>query len=105
LWLDRLVEGGRLLVPLTIPMAPGLGKGMIVKIARQNGAFAAKMASFVAIYSCTSVREPQLEPLLGKSMSTGAIFKLKSLRRDQHDQSDTCIVHAKDFCLSSAEPA
>jgi len=105
IWLDRLADDGRLLLPLTIPMAPGLGKGMMVKIVRQEAAFAAKMATFVAIYSCTSVRDSQLEPLLGKSMSTGAMFKLKSLRRDQHDQSETCVVHAKEFCLSSTAPA
>ena len=104
LWLDRLTEGGRLLLPLTIPMAPGLGKGMMVRIARQNGGFSAKMASFVAIYSCTSVRNAQLEPLLGKAMSSGALFKLKSIRPDPHDPSDTCLVHSAGICLSAAEP-
>lgn len=105
MWLDRLAEGGRLLLPLTIPMAPGLGKGMMVKIVRHNGAFAAKMASFVAIYSCSSVRDAQLEPLLGKAMSTGAMFRIRSLRHDRHDQADNCLLHTQEFCLSSAEPA
>ncbi|MGB9233547.1 MAG: methyltransferase domain-containing protein [Terriglobales bacterium] len=105
MWLDRLAEGGRLLLPITIPMGPGLGKGMMVKVARQNGGFSAKMASFVAIYSCTSVRDSQLEPLLTKAMSTGALFKLRSIRREAHDPSDTCIVHSEATCLSAAEPA
>ena len=105
LWLDRLAEGGRLLLPLTIPMAPALGKGVIAKIVRHDSRFSATIASFVAIYNCTSARDPQLEPLLGKAMTTGGLFKLKSLRRDPHDQTDTCIVHAPALCLSSAEPA
>jgi len=102
-WLDRLAEGGRMLLPLTIPMGPGLGKGMMVKITRQCDSFHAKVASLVAIYSCTSVRETDVEPLLAKAMTTGVLFRLKSLRRDQHDQTDTCILHSRTFCLSSAE--
>src|SRR5262249_43441661 len=31
LWLDRLREGGRLLVPITVSMGPNLGKGVVVK--------------------------------------------------------------------------
>ena len=104
-WLTRLTEGGRLLLPLTIPMGPGLGKGVMVKVVRQNGGFSAKMASFVAIYSCTSVRDAQLEPLLAKAMSTGALFKLKSLRTEAHDPTNTCLVHSDAICLSAAEPA
>ena len=103
-WLDRLTEGGRLLLPITIPMAPGLGKGMMVKVVRQHDAFAAKMASFVAIYNCTSVRDAALEPLLTKAMTTGAMFKLKSLRTDTHEATDSCIVHGQSFCMSTAEP-
>jgi protein-L-isoaspartate(D-aspartate) O-methyltransferase len=102
-WLDRLNNGGRMVLPLTVPMGPLLGKGIMAKITRKEGTFAAQMVSFVAIYSCTSMRNPQLEPLLGKAMQTGALFKLKSLRRDAHDQADTCIVHAPEMCLSSAE--
>jgi len=104
MWLERLAEGGRLLLPITIPMGPGLGKGIMVKVVRQNRGFSARMASFVAIYSCTSVRDAQLEPLLGKAMSTGALFKLKSVRPEAHDPSDTCLVHSNAICLSAAEP-
>jgi hypothetical protein len=32
----------------------------------------ARVVSFVAIYSCSSIRNPKLEPLLGKAMASGA---------------------------------
>ncbi|MGH9641579.1 MAG: protein-L-isoaspartate O-methyltransferase family protein, partial [Terriglobales bacterium] len=104
-WLDRLNEGGRMILPLTVPMGPMLGKGIMAKITRKNGGYAAQMVSFVAIYSCSSVRDAQLEPLLAKAMGTGALFKLKSVRRDVHEQTDTCIVHSQAMCLSSSEPS
>jgi protein-L-isoaspartate(D-aspartate) O-methyltransferase len=104
-WLDCLGEGGRLLLPLTIPMAPGLGKGVMAKITRNGDSFTAKMAGFVAIYSCTSVRDPQIEAQLTQAMGSGALFKLKSVRRDDHSRGDTCIVHGEGLCISSSGPA
>ena len=104
-WLDRLNDGGRLLLPLTIPMAPTLGKGVMAKITRKNGAFSAQTNGFVAIYNCTTARNPQLEPLLTRAMTTGALFKLKSIRRDPHEPSETCLVHSEAVCISAVEPA
>jgi hypothetical protein len=43
------------------------------------------MGIIVAIYSCTSVRDPQLEPLLTKAIATKALLKLKSVRQDPHE--------------------
>jgi protein-L-isoaspartate(D-aspartate) O-methyltransferase len=105
-WLERLREGGRLVLPLTVPMgATGLGKGVVAKIVRQHGSFSAQVITFVAIYSCTSVRDPQLVPLLGKALATGALLKLKSVRRDPHEPADTCVLHGGEVCLSSADPS
>jgi protein-L-isoaspartate(D-aspartate) O-methyltransferase len=102
-WLDQLREGGRLVLPLTVAMGATLGKGVVAKIIRERGAFHAQVITFVAIYSCTSVRDPQLEALLGKAIGTGALLKLKSIRRAPHAPEETCLLHA-DVCLSSAEP-
>ncbi len=103
-WLERLREGGRMILPLTIPMGPQIGKGVMAKIGRKKAGFSAQMVSFVAIYSCTSARDPQLEPLLTKAMTTGALFKMKSVRLDAHDAGDSCIVHGQGVCISGAEP-
>jgi len=102
-WLDHLSEGGHLVLPLTIPMAPGLGKGVMARIVRQREGFAAKMVGFVAIYSCTSARDPQCEAQLRQAIASGALFKLKSVSRDDHPRTDACILHGEGICLSRLE--
>ena len=103
-WLEGLRQGGRLLVPLTVAMGMGmgasLGKGVMARITREANGYSAQMVTFVAIYSCTSVRDPQLEPALAKALSTMALMKMKSVRLDAHQPNDTCILHRPDVCLS-----
>ena len=93
------------MLPLTVTAAMGmganLGKAVFAKITREPDGFSARVVSFVAIYSCSSIRNPKLEPLLGKAMASGALFKLRRLRLDPHDLVDTCLVHTSDLCWSS----
>lgn len=100
LWLDRLRQGGRLLLPITVSMAPNLGKGVMLKIMRQPNGYAAQLVTFVAIYSATSARDPQREAVLGKALATGALMRVKSVRRDPHRPDDACVVHGDGVCLS-----
>jgi protein-L-isoaspartate(D-aspartate) O-methyltransferase len=100
LWLDRLSERGRMVVPLTVAIGSNLGKGVVAKVTRDGGGFAARVISFVMIYSCASARDAQLEPALGKAMGTGALMKMTCVRREPHEQEDNCIVHGSDACLS-----
>lgn len=69
-------------------MAPNLGKGVMLKIIRQPNGYATQLVSFVAIYSATSARDPQREAVLGKALAAGALMKVKSVRRDQHELED-----------------
>jgi protein-L-isoaspartate(D-aspartate) O-methyltransferase len=101
-WLDGLGPGGRMILPLTVAMGPTLGKGVMAKITRENDEFSARIVTFVAIYSCASVRDPQLEPLLAKALSGGSLMKMKSVRRDLHEPDNTCLVHSRGLCLSTA---
>ena len=105
-WLERLGQGGRMVLPITVARGTtGLGQGVMVKIVRKRGDFTADIVTYVAIYSCSSVRDPELELVLGKAIATGALMKLKSVRRDFHEPADTCLVHGREVCLSSAEVA
>jgi protein-L-isoaspartate(D-aspartate) O-methyltransferase len=104
LWLDRLNEGGRLVVPLTMASNATMGQGVMAKIVREHGGYSAQIVTFLAIFSCTNGREAQLEPLMVKALSTGALMKIKSVRRDKHEAADSCMLHAPNACLSSAEP-
>jgi protein-L-isoaspartate(D-aspartate) O-methyltransferase len=105
LWLDRLVAGGRMIVPLTIAMGSSLGKGVIVIIENTGAGFSARLVTFVMIYSCLGARNPQFESLLGKALATGAFMKLRSVRRAEHEISASCLLHGQDICMSSADPA
>jgi protein-L-isoaspartate(D-aspartate) O-methyltransferase len=106
LWLDRLRDGGRLVLPLTMALISGrpIGLGVMIKATRERDRFSAQVVSSVGIYSCTSARDPQLEPQLRASITTGALTQMKSFRRDAHEPSDTCLVHGPEVCLSKALP-
>jgi len=101
-WLHALRDGGRLVLPLTISVNPTLGQGPMVRITRRGDAFAAEIVTFVAIFSCTSMRDPQLEPLLMKALTNKSLLKIKSVRLDPHDAEETCSVHGP-VCLSTKE--
>ena len=104
LWLDRLREGGRLVLPITTATSPTLGAGLMIKIVRRRGDFSATGITPVGIYSCTGkLRNAELEPILRKALATQALLKVKALRREPHEEEETCLVHGADTCLSSAE--
>jgi protein-L-isoaspartate(D-aspartate) O-methyltransferase len=105
LWLDQLAEGGRLVVPLTMAATPIVGQGIMAKIVRERGGYSAQIVSAVGIFSCTNGRDPQLEPLIAKVFTTGALLRIKSVRRDPHGAADTCILHAAEVCLSAVDLA
>ncbi len=103
-WLDRLVEGGRLVLPITAAAGATLfGSGVMARIVRGHNGFSASVVSLVAIYSCTSVRDPSLNAPLAKALATKALLKLKSVRLDPHEQDDTCLLHSSNMCLSARE--
>ena len=101
-WLRRLNDRGRMMLPLTVATRSGLGKGFVVKITHRKDRFAAEVASMVAIYSSTSVRDSTIEPLLCKALQSFDLLKLESVRLEAHERTDECIIHAPAFCLSAA---
>ena len=106
LWLDRLREGGRLVVPLTIAISPAMGQGVMLKFVRRSGGYSVSLVTFVSIFNGGNLRDPELEaPLrdwLGKAVATGALLKMKSLRRDAHERDESCLFHVPGMCLNSA---
>ena|SRR5271157_2553772 len=75
----------------------------VPRIIRKGNKFSAQVVTPLGIYSCTGMRDAQREPLLRTAMTSGSLMKMKSVRRDAHEPSDTCVVHGADVCLSSAE--
>lgn len=101
-WLERLRVGGRMVLPITFTM-PGTpsGTGVMLKVTREAQRFSAKAISMVAIYSCTSVRDPELDAGLKNALASKMLLKLGSVRIDEHEKTDSCVVHRADICLSA----
>ena len=104
-WLDGLADGGRLMLPLTCTMVPmgNIGKGLVMLIARNGDAFNARVNGVVAIYSATGLRDETLNQQLGQAMMGGPQkwVSVSRLRRDAHEASSSCWMHAAGFCLSA----
>lgn len=100
LWLDRLSDGGRLVVPITMAATPTLGVGMMTRIVRHGHGYSFELVSPVAIYSCKGMRDPEREPLMKAVLASGGLVKVKSVRCDAHERSEACILHGHDVCLS-----
>jgi protein-L-isoaspartate(D-aspartate) O-methyltransferase len=105
-WLDALADGGRLLVPLTVEfpgMLTGIGKGMMLLVTRNGGEWTARgLASIpVAIYSLKDLRDEFLSAKLGQAMTTGALLKVRRIRRDAHQPDSSCVLHGSTSCLSA----
>ena len=106
-WLDALAADGKLMLPITgaMPaMGSTIGKGLVFLVTKNAaGELAARVFTFVAIYSALGVRDEQLSERLGKAMMGGPQKwqAVTRLRRDAHDQTDTCWLHGATFCLSA----
>jgi protein-L-isoaspartate(D-aspartate) O-methyltransferase len=101
-WLDGLSEGGVLVLPLSVGRNLSVNDAMVLAITRRHDQFAAELLSIMTIYSSPSMRDPMLQSMLNDSFESHAMLRLKSVRKDDHERTDTCIVHAPGFCLSAA---
>src|ERR1700730_347979 len=101
-WLDCLSEGGVLVLPLSVGRNLGGNDAMVLGMTRRQDQFAAELLSIMTIYSSPSMRDPMLQSMLNDSFESHAMLRLKSVRKDDHQRTDTCIVHAPGFCLSAA---
>ncbi|MBI3403782.1 MAG: methyltransferase domain-containing protein [Acidobacteria bacterium] len=105
-WLDALAPAGRMVVAVTSDMAAmgaTLGKGVVFVLVKDDaGALSARVLSVVSIYSAIGLRDADLNARIGKALMDGPMkwASVKRLRRDQHDEVDTCWLHGKGFCLT-----
>jgi len=107
-WLDRLAEGGRLLVPLTTTRSlhgvggVQIGLGHMLRVERRSGSYPARFISPVGIFHCVGARTERGEQILLNAYRRGDLNAVQSLRRDAHDEQPTCWLHGSLFCLSRA---
>jgi protein-L-isoaspartate(D-aspartate) O-methyltransferase len=103
-WLDELVGGGRLVLPMTATM-PGmgpLGKGFMTLLTKSSDdTFDARPLSMTLIYSGVGLRDEALNAALGRAMMRSPFPAFTRLRRDPHDAGPSCWLHGPAFCLAS----
>jgi protein-L-isoaspartate(D-aspartate) O-methyltransferase len=104
LWLDRLAEGGRLVMPLT---AAG-GWGFVLRVVRRGGQFHAASIGGVGIFDCVGVRDEEaakrlqvvVNDLRGNPAPIGALHR----GEPPIDATDQVWYHGPGFWLQR-EPA
>lgn len=95
-WLDCLTIGGRLLMPLTNASR----RGPVLLITRRDNGFQVDTLTNMEIFSCEGARGKETGALLQVALWKEPPTSIRSLRRDRHEASEHCWMHAKDFCLS-----
>ncbi|MEM9471708.1 MAG: methyltransferase domain-containing protein [Pseudomonadota bacterium] len=94
-WLDALALGGRLQLTLT-----SAGRqGIVFQITRTPKGFRAQALRRIEIFPCDE-GDGKTEASLRLSFWNPFTSGIKSLRRDQHEEDDTCWAHSENFCLS-----
>jgi protein-L-isoaspartate(D-aspartate) O-methyltransferase len=103
-WRSGLAPGGRLLLPLTVPLPrPGLGAGWMLLLVRRARGFAARFTSPVGVFDCAGARTTDGERRLREAYQGGGHERVRSLREDAHAPAADCWLHAESFCLSERE--
>lgn len=116
-WLDALAPGGHMNLSLTVtfslpggvpspagPAMANIGKGLMVLVSKGgDGALAARMLTFVAIYSALGLRDESVNAALGQAMSKMPMPSLTEYRLDAHEPDPTCWCHTARGCWSTAK--
>jgi protein-L-isoaspartate(D-aspartate) O-methyltransferase len=105
-WLDRLKDGGRLILPLTTDEGfSSLGSGMrprgaVFVITREGEQFSARCVSGVAIYPCAGMRDAKSERALARAFANGSVKRVTRLYRTDDISADRCWLKGDDWCLA-----
>jgi protein-L-isoaspartate(D-aspartate) O-methyltransferase len=109
IWLDRLNDGGRLILPLTSDKGFGENpenipiqrRGAVFRIERRGNEFLAKWTSAVAIFPCEAARDLGSERALAAAFERGGWERVTRLRRGSHlPPNERCWLRAADWALA-----
>jgi protein-L-isoaspartate(D-aspartate) O-methyltransferase len=101
-WLDRLKESGRLILPLTASGFPNTDfrQGAVFRIARQGEDFLAKRISAVGIFPCEGTRDPDSQAALAAAFAKGRVEEVRRLYRRDDVPDEDCWVRGKGWSLA-----
>ena len=96
-WLDRLADGGRLILPMTSNQGFGATSiermataGAVFRIERRGEDYLAAWISPVAIFPCAGSRDEISERALAEAFAKGGWQKVTRLYRDQRIPDERC---------------
>ena len=95
-WLDALVEGGRLVMPL---VGDG-GWGVSLLVVRQGDQFDVRVITRSAFIDCAGVNEPTEGKAVTAAVRSGRLFQARTLHRDA-SPDDTAVLAGDGWWLSS----
>jgi len=106
-WLDRLKDGGRLILPLTakkILPAGGTGSiarhGAVFRIERKGNDYLARWISAVGVYPCEGGRDEISEAALDAALQKGGWQDVTRLYRTDELPADRCWLRAPGWALA-----
>jgi protein-L-isoaspartate(D-aspartate) O-methyltransferase len=108
-WLDRLNDGGRLILPLTakktLPLRndPSIVRhGAVFRIERRGGEYLARWISPVGVYPCEGGRDDASEAALDAALQRGGGQNVTRLYRTDELPEDRCWLRAPGWALAYA---
>jgi protein-L-isoaspartate(D-aspartate) O-methyltransferase len=101
-WLDRLAEGGRLILPMTAGGFPtsDVRQGAVFRVVRRGGDFLAQRISGVAIFPCEGMRDPDSETALAAAFDKGRVDEVTRLYRRDDVTDENCWLRGIGWCLA-----
>lgn len=106
-WLDRLKDGGRLILPLTTNQGFRANdprnvqrRGAVFRIERRGEEFNARWISPVAIFPCEGARDPASEAALAAAFRTERWREVTRLYRRDDLPVEQCWLRAPGWCLA-----
>src|SRR5712675_1809088 len=106
-WLDRLADGGRLILPMTsdegfgAKSIEGMAKaGAVFRIERRAKDYLAYWISPVAIFPCAGSRDEVSERALAEAFAKGGWQKVTRLYRDQEIPDERCWLRGVGWSLA-----
>lgn len=106
-WLDRLADGGRLILPMTSDQGFGAkslermaSAGAVFRIERRGPDYFARWISAVAIFPCAGSRDEASERTLAKAFAKGGWQKVTRLYRDRKIPKARCWVSGSGWSLA-----
>jgi protein-L-isoaspartate(D-aspartate) O-methyltransferase len=106
-WLDRLADGGRLILPMTSDQGFGASSlqrmasaGAVFRIERRGDDYFARWISAVAIFPCAGSRDEVSERALAGAFAGEGWQQVTRLYRDQEIPEERCWVSGPGWCLA-----